>query len=116
MPLRVQDDAMTPHELPQVVITYRHDRRTGRRTVLIREGARGPTLRSIDAPDAVRALRAAARALAWCERQGWRVTRIQPFPWVDEVIVHRANDGPSEPAQAHPTHRRDRALPKRTRG
>lgn len=40
----------------------------------------------------VEALRVAAALLAQCEARGWSITRIEPFPWAEEVLRAAAND------------------------
>jgi hypothetical protein len=105
-------------EHTRIIMVYRRDRRSDRRTVLLRDGARGSTLLVLDAPDALGALRAAARALAWCERRGWKIAEIEPFPWADEVMQRRANDGPplSPSADRAVAERSAPSDPRRARG
>lgn len=55
----------------------------------------GPALFTGRAKSAASALRVAANALALCDREGWQVLELQPFPWGAEVVrVPSANDVP----------------------
>lgn len=53
----------------------------------VRDGeASGPALFVGTAKSATAALRLAANALAACDREGWKLLSIEPFPWGAEAV------------------------------
>jgi hypothetical protein len=75
----------------EVEVVYR--RRGGRMGAVVRALPEGRVLLAAFAGDPASALRAAARVLATCERRGYRVTKIEPFPWAwDASTALAAND------------------------
>jgi hypothetical protein len=93
----------------EVAVSYR--RCGGRMGAVARDVRSGKVLLAAFGSDPASALRAAARLLACCDRRGYRVARIEPFPWAwDASAVFRAmraftaNDG-AFTADERPTRR-----------